>query len=146
MNRKLLFYWTSVLLLSGVMGASLFLRAPHVSSNEAFAILLLSILAIIAESLGFVLPNSARGSIAFIPYLASALVVPSWPTVVGVILVKTITELTRRGKLGLMLLNVALHVLTVSGAIWVYLLLGGRGLLTASTSSLLLATLSWSIP
>lgn len=146
MNRKLLFYWITVLVLSAAGGATLYLRAPHFGSNEAFAILLLSVLAIIAELLGFVLPNSARGSIAFIPYLASALVVPSWPTVIGVILVKTVAEVARRGKLSLMILNVALHVLTVSGAIWVYLLLGGRGLLTAPTSSLLVVTLSWSVP
>ena len=46
--------------------------------------LILSTLAIAGEMLGFMLPRSAAGSIAFIPYFASAIVVPGWPSVLFV--------------------------------------------------------------
>jgi putative nucleotidyltransferase with HDIG domain len=146
MNRKLLIYRTIVVGAALVGAAVMFTRSPRPTPNDLFAILLLSVLAIIAELLGFVLPNSARGSIAFIPYLASALVVPSWPTIAGVALVKILAETARRIKTGLALLNVALHVVTVGGAIWVYTLLGGHSLLSSHEPSLLSATLSYGLP
>jgi putative nucleotidyltransferase with HDIG domain len=146
MNRKLWLYRTAVLAVAIGSAIALFLRSPRASTEEFFAILLLSILAIIAELLGFVLPNSARGSIAFIPYLASALVVPSWPTIAGVAVVKALVESSRRSKFSLLVLNVSLHVLTVSGAIWVYLVLGGHSLLLAPTAPLVVATLRSSVP
>jgi putative nucleotidyltransferase with HDIG domain len=146
MNRKLWLYRAFVFSAALISCAALFLRARQVSSEEVFAISLLSVLAIVAELLGFVLPNSARGSIAFIPYLACSLVVPSWATIAGVVLVKTLIEATNRNKISSGLLNVALHALTVSGAIWLYTLLGGRSLLLAPEASLLKATLTSSIP
>jgi putative nucleotidyltransferase with HDIG domain len=146
MIRKLWLYQAAILIAALVSGVALYSRAPRATHEDLFAILLLSVLAVVAEILGFVLPNSARGSIAFIPYLASVLVVPSWPTVVGVVIVKILVEATRRSRVSLTLLNVALHALTVSGAIWVYTLLGGQSLLASRGNSLLLATLSSSVP
>jgi putative nucleotidyltransferase with HDIG domain len=146
MNRRLWIYELAILVAAVGSALGLFLRSPHYTSADLFAILLLSILATVAELLGFVLPNSARGSIAFIPYLASALVVPSWPTILGVAIVKAIVEAIRRSNFSLTLLNVALHVLSVSSAIWVYVLLGGQSLLVGHPESLLASTLRVGIP
>ena len=146
MNRKLWVYQITVFGLALASGIALFAGSPRVTSPELFAVLLLSVLAVVAELLGFVMPNSARGSIAFIPYLASALVVPSWPTIVGVVGVKALVEATRRSKLSVTALNVALHAFAVSGAIWVYSFFGGRSLLLAPEASLLAATLRYSVP
>src|SRR5437867_13047106 len=117
MNRKLGLYRTAIAIAALTSGLGLFFRAPVVTREDFFAILLWSVLAIVAELLGFVLPNSARGSIAFIPYLACALVVPSWSTIIGVVVVKALVEATNRNKISSSLLNVALHALSVSGAI-----------------------------
>src|SRR5438045_6564830 len=130
MNRKLWLFQTGVLSAALISGIALFAYSPRPGSGDIFAVLLLSILAVVAELLGFVLPNSARGSIAFIPYLACALVVPSWSTIIGVVVVKALVEATNRNKISSSLLNVALHALSVSGAIWVYTMLGGRSLLS----------------
>ena len=146
MNRKLLFYNVTVFGVAAGIAISLYARDPHVTSAEMFAVLLLSVLATIAELLAFVLPNSARGSIAFIPYLASALVVPSWLTIVGVVVVKALVEAVRKIPLRLAILNIALHVLAVGGAVWVFTLLRGHGLLEGRSDSLLAATLSSGIP
>lgn len=146
MNRKVLFYRIAMISASAASGSALLLHSAGVSRVEIFAILLLSILAVVAELLAVVLPNSARGSIAFIPYLAAALVVPSWPTVLAVAAVKALVETVRRSDPVRALLNVALHVLTVSSAIWVYTLLGGSSLLLVGEGSLLSATLAVGIP
>ena len=71
MNRKLwLYQGIRLQRRTDQLRRSLLARARKYRSEEVFAISLLSVLAIVAELLGFVLPNSARGSIAFIPYLA----------------------------------------------------------------------------
>src|SRR5690348_2799299 len=146
MNRKLLLYRLCMVCASLASGSALFLSSGRVTREDVLAILLLSILAVIAELLAVVLPNSARGSIAFIPYLAAALVVPSWPTVLAVAAVKALVEAVRRSEPVRALLNVALHVLTVSSAIWVYTFLGGRSLLSTGHGSLLSATVAVGFP
>lgn len=125
---------------------ALYMRAAPIAHEEILAIVLLSVLAVVAELLAFALPNSARGSIAFIPYVAAALVVPNWATVAGVAIVKAIVESVRRSKPGTALINVVLHALTVSSAIWVYTLLGGESLLAKGTISLLNATVTAGLP
>ena len=140
MNRKLLLYHLTVFGAAVASAIALYMRDPHVTSMELFAVLLLSVLATIAELLAFVLPNSARGSIAFIPYLASALVVPSWPTIVGVATVKALVGAAQKSRLSITLLNIALHVLAVGGAICIYAFLGGHSLLEGRSDSLLTAT------
>lgn len=140
MDRRLPLYRTAIILAAVASASALFVRAPGCTAEEAVAILLLSILAIVAELLAVVLPNSARGSIAFIPYLAAALVVPGWPTVLGVACVKAVVEAVRRDKLMISLLNIALHALTVSAGVWVYVFLGGKSLLLVRSLSLLAVT------
>lgn len=146
MNRKLLLYHFTVFGAAAASGIALYVHDPHVTSTELFAVLLLSVLATIAELLAFVLPNSARGSIAFIPYLACALAVSSWPTLVGVAVVKALAEAARKSRISITLLNIALHVLAVGGAIWIYTFLGGHSLLEGQSDSLLKATLTSGIP
>jgi len=145
MNRKLWLYRTTVIALALTSGIALYLRSPHVTSEQLFAILLLSVLAVVAELLGFLLPNSARGSIAFIPYLACALVVPAWATVAAVVVVRALVEVTHRSRISSSFLNIGLHALTVSGAIWVYGLFGGQALLSMRSATLLQASMSSSL-
>ncbi|HEY7234801.1 MAG TPA: HD domain-containing phosphohydrolase [Gemmatimonadaceae bacterium] len=142
MNRKLILYRTATICFAVFTATALYVRAEHVSRADLSAIVLLSVLAVIAELLAFAMPNSARGSIAFIPYLAAALVVPTWATVAGVAVVKAVVETVRRSKPVVALMNIALHGFTVCCAIWVYLALGGTSLLAPESSSLLSATRS----
>lgn len=146
MNRKLILYRALVVGAALISAAALYLRSETVSRGDLFAIVLLSALAVVAELLAFVMPNSARGSIAFIPYLAAALIVPTWGTVAGVAVVKAIVETVRRSRAGTAVMNIALHGLTVSGAIWVYVSLGGQSLLAPQSSSLLAATRLFGFP
>src|SRR5436309_12923725 len=58
--------------------------------------LLLCVLAIAGELLPFALPQSATGTIGFIPYFAAAILVPSWASVASVALVSALLELWYR--------------------------------------------------
>ena len=146
MNRKLLMYHATVLAAAAGSTVALYLRSPRYRAEDLSAILLLSVLAIVAELLAFALPNSARGSIAFIPYLAAALTVPTWTTVIAVLAVKVLVHSVRRISLGATLFNLGLGTLTVSSAIWVYEILGGTPLLSVPAASLVSATVSVGAP
>jgi len=87
-------------------------------------------LAVVAELLAYVLPQSAAGSLGFIPYFAAAIVVPSWPSVVCVIIVKGALELIARRAPIKAVLNVSAHALMELVAISLYLSLGGVALLS----------------
>ena len=146
MNRKLSIYGAVVICVGLGSTLGLYFRSPVFKSSDLFAILLLSVLAVVAELLAFMLPNSARGSIAFIPYLAAALTVPTWATVLAVILVKALVEMIRRSSVRTTFFNLGLSAFTVSSAIWVYSLLGGRSLLFPQSQSLFAATVTDGFP
>lgn len=116
---------------------ALYLVAPIVPNEAVRALILLSFLAILAEALGLVLPNSARGSLAFIPYLASAVISPSWAAVLAVASVKCIFDISRRQEKSAVAFNATQHALTLSAAIWTFRILGGQSLLALSRQSFL---------
>ena len=112
-----------------VLGAYLMYRAAPMAVPSMFSdALILCGLAIAAELLSFLLPRSATGSIGFIPYLAAAIVVPGWPSVVSVMIVKAAAEISRRRAPIKATLNVASHGAMEVVAVSTYLALGGVGL------------------
>jgi putative nucleotidyltransferase with HDIG domain len=111
---------------------------PEVAQAQVVAIFVLSALGVVAELLAYTLSQSATasGSIAFIPYLATVLIVPSWLAVAAVVGVKCITELSIRRQRIKGVFNILTHALTMSLAIGVFLSLGGESLLGHSGASL----------
>jgi putative nucleotidyltransferase with HDIG domain len=104
------------------------------------SILLLSALALIAEYLAFALPRAARGSVAFIPYMAAVVVAPMWPTPLAIAAVRAIADLVSRRQAIKVTYNAAVYATSISVAILVYRGLGGTSLLAQSASSLYEAT------
>jgi HD-GYP domain-containing protein (c-di-GMP phosphodiesterase class II) len=115
-------------LLAVVGIAILYSHSPSVPQAMVSDALILCALAIAAELFRFFLPASATGSIGFIPYFAAAIVVPAWPSVACVVLVKSIVELWQRRAPIKALLNVSSHAIMELVAVATYLLLGGIGL------------------
>jgi hypothetical protein len=140
MNRKLALYVASISVLAFTCASVLRMQSPGIDHASLVAIALLSILAMVAELLAFVLPNSARGSIAFIPYLAAAVVVPSWTAIVAIVVVRAIVETVRRVNAQVAVFNVAQHALTLCVAILVFRGFGGTSLLAMPESSFVRAT------
>jgi putative nucleotidyltransferase with HDIG domain len=136
MRNRTHYYVASVGLLGVVSASLLYRHAPGIGIDEAVAILVLGALALAGDMLGYLLPRSAIGSLAFIPLFAAALLVPTWPSVVMVACVRLIVEAAAHREKEKGAFNVAQSALAMSVAIWVYLALGGRPLLGMADGAL----------
>lgn len=114
---------------AALLGAWLLYRAaPAVPAALLTDIFVLSALAVTGEVLGFWLPGAAVGSFGFIAYFAAAIIVPRWPTVVAVALVKAVAELWSRRPPLKAILNVSAHTIGELIVIVIYTGLGGASL------------------
>lgn len=108
-------------------GWLLFRASPVLPRTMLTDALLLCGLAVTAELLGYWLPL-AIGSFGFIAYFASAIIVPAWPSVLAVVLVKGVAELWSRRPVLKTILNVSAHAIAELIVVALYLVLGGAGL------------------
>jgi putative nucleotidyltransferase with HDIG domain len=113
---------------------------PRASAGETSAVLLLCALAVVAEVLTFLLPNSAHGSIGFIAYLAAVLISPSITTIGFATALKLLVEIAQRRDSLKKSFNIAQFAITLTLAVLAYRTLGGRTLLDLGDRSLLAAT------
>jgi hypothetical protein len=122
---------------TAALGAALllFYSDRSVTTASVSAVALLCTLALIAEAMSFVMSRSLAGSIAFIPYLAAAIVAPSWTALVGVSCVRLLVD--RKLEPIKALFNISAHGLTFASTVLVYKGLGGVSLLSLHGHSLL---------
>jgi putative nucleotidyltransferase with HDIG domain len=114
-----------------ICGGLILLRfAPSVPADGMGTLATLAFLALTAELLAFVLPRGARGSIAFIPYIATVLLVPSFAALVTIAVCKAIAEFAGKRERLRQVFNVAQLTVTISATILVFRALGGVSLLT----------------
>src|SRR5437773_4473725 len=121
-------YLASVTLGALVCAAVLYWSDPTVPAQSIGAVVVLSTLALFAEALVLVMPNSVLGSVAFIPYLATALVVPNWIALIGVVVVRFSVDLASRRPAYAVIFNVGQHAVTFASAVLVFRVLGGQGM------------------
>jgi putative nucleotidyltransferase with HDIG domain len=140
MRKRQFWFACVVLILAIAAGAAVVSRSLPLQRNGWHAILILGGLAVVADMLAFLLPHGARGSIAFIPYLASVLIVPHWSALVVIASVTGVMLLSRRVQLEELVFNVAQQTLTLAIAILVYEGLGGESFLSLSGASLAMVT------
>ena len=120
-----------VLLVCGaaaISGLAVYAMLPSLRAS-VLDLALLSVLALVGETLSILLPRSASGAMGFIPYFALALVVPSWQSVAAVGIVKSVAEVWARREPIKAIFNVSSHVIMEAVAIGLYLALGGRTLI-----------------
>ncbi|MEX2178764.1 MAG: HD-GYP domain-containing protein [Gemmatimonadaceae bacterium] len=125
---------------------ALYLSESAIPSGAIKAVILLSALALVAEALALLMPNSVTGSIAFIPYLATALIVPNWIAMVGVIAVRVAAELLSKRALTSAIFNIAQQAVTFACAVLVYRLAGGESLAAYAGIPLAQVTLTNGLP
>lgn len=99
---------------------------PSVEGGDLRAALFFAAIGLVAQVMAFKLPSSAAGSIAFVPYLAAALVAPSILTVGVVTGCVSLAEVYRRAAFHKALFNIAQHCVAIASAILTYRLLGGE--------------------
>lgn len=142
MNNRVNLYVGSVCIAAIACGIALFASSGSVSSSEVSAIAVLAIMAAIAEFLTFGLPRTSQGSLAFIPYLAAVMVVPSWATVAAATGVKLLSELASKREWPKRSFNVAQLTISLACAIAIYRVFGGEGMLSDNVQSLAATTRS----
>ena len=126
MSRKLATY-ISFIVAAAVVAAWCVASLPGSTEGGAVrAALCFAGIGLVAQAMAFRLPSSAAGSIAFVPYLAAALVAPSWVTVTIVTGCVTLAELHRKAALAKGVFNIAQHCFAIASAILAYRLLGGQ--------------------
>jgi hypothetical protein len=141
MRKATLFYIVAVIAFAGMAMAVLYKVAPALAPGSAVAVALLSVLAILAEVLSFLLPRAAaRGSIAIVPYLAMAILVPNWLAIVALVVVKTIMGAANRIAIHKAVFNVGQMAFSLSVAILAFRALGGQSLLEIRPATLLNVT------
>jgi putative nucleotidyltransferase with HDIG domain len=138
MRLRQFWFACAIGLLAIAAGVAVVANSPAMPPDGVRAVLILGALAIVAEMLAFLLPHGARGSIAFIPYLASVLIVPHWSALIVIASVSGLMLFSRKVGAEELVFNVAQETLTLAVAILVYEGLGGESflLLPASLASL----------
>ncbi|MEO8620711.1 MAG: HD-GYP domain-containing protein [bacterium] len=126
--------------------AALWHWAPPASDFSIGTIGTLAVLALIAELMGFLLPKGATGSISFIPYMATLVLVPNFAALAAVGGANAIAQIAQRrgGLKGLF--NAAQIVVSYAIAIEVFRLLGGRSLLELRALPLSTITIIIGVP
>lgn len=137
MRKAVAVYVASVIGFALLCVAILYFIAPSIPRGSTNAVLLLTALAITAEILVYLLPRSTRGSIAIVPYLTMAVLVPSWISVAAIVAVKTLTESLARIETYKKAFNIAQLGASISIAIFVFRGLGGISLVEIQPPTLL---------
>jgi putative nucleotidyltransferase with HDIG domain len=106
----------------------------------------LAALALTAELLAYLMPRGATGSIAFIPYLATVLLVPDYSALMAIVAGCVIAQIARQRTLLKFAFNCAQVTLTYAGAITAYHYLGGVSFFDLRAGTVAEATLSVGIP
>ena len=132
MQLRVKIYVFTVVVLAFAASLIVYRTAPAITGAALPDALLLCSLAVAGELLSFVLPYNASGTIGYIPYFAAAVLVPGWPSVVGVLVVRLAMESISRRAAIKKTLNVSSYVLMEATAILAYSRFGGIGLLHAA--------------
>jgi putative nucleotidyltransferase with HDIG domain len=127
-------------------GFFLYRSTPPIQADGLGTLATLACLALTAELLAFVLPRGARGSIAFIPYIATVLLVPNFAALVTIALSKAISEFAGKRERVRQIFNVAQLSVTICATILVYRALGGQSLLALKGMTIQEITLSVGAP
>ena len=129
MKQRKLWFACGVAVLAALAVWAVIHDSPALPPGGIRAVILLGGLAVVAEMLAFLLPHGARGSIAFIPYLASVLIVPHWSALITIAVVAAVMLASRHVRGEELIFNVAQQALTLAIAILVYEGLGGKSFL-----------------
>ena len=119
---------------------------PGAVGWDASTIFVLTGLALTAELMGFLLPRGASGSISFIPYMTTVLLVPNAMALVVVLLARTISEAARKTGLQKLIFNCSQLLLAYGLALSAYRILGGQSLFQLTELSVAKVTLVAGLP
>lgn len=130
MDKRVSLYVAVTALAATAAVSWLYMVAPEVESQHLIAAVSFSALGVLAHALKHQLPTGALGSIAFIPFLATVLLAPSWVAAVATGAAVLVVEVVSKKSPLKVVFNVSQHALAVAVAAGLYAALGGTSLLS----------------
>jgi len=146
MNRRATVYTIGVTLLAFLCVSVAFVTQSTPTGNATATVLVLSGFTLVAELLGFLLPNAAVGSVGFIANLACVLIVPSWVTIAAAMVVRLVSEVCLRRTIRKAIFNIALFGVTIGAAVLAFWLFRGHSLADYAGGRLVSATSALGLP
>ena len=135
-NRTVL-YIAAVSVCAVLLNGALFLLAPDVQSTEIRAVLWMTVIGMFVHVLTFRLPRSGTESIAFIPFLAAALIAPTWIATLAAISSILFAAIAQRASPIKVFFNVMQTLFAIGAATLAYRAVGGTSLLMSPSMPLL---------
>lgn len=127
-----------VLAASAVVGAIVYLSAPHASPEQARAAVSFALLGVVFQIVAYrKASKGAAGSIAFLPFLAAVVSSPNWVALAACGSAMAVCEILGRRAPIKAVFNVSQLVLSAGVSVLAYQSLGGTSVLNYSSASLL---------
>ncbi|MBA2685479.1 MAG: HD-GYP domain-containing protein [Chthoniobacterales bacterium] len=122
-------YITAVGICAVLLNGVLFLHDQYVKPEELRAVICMAAIGMFVHVLTFRLPRSSHGSIAFIPFLAAAIIVPSWIAALTAISSIVVAEVAQKSSRPKALFNILQTACAIGAATLVFRMVGGTSLL-----------------
>ncbi|HEX6964741.1 MAG TPA: HD-GYP domain-containing protein [Gemmatimonadaceae bacterium] len=146
MTKQIAAYVTGAICCAAIAFAVTFVM-PAIPVEAPWGMLLaLALLGVLAEVLMLLLPTNAAMSIAAVPFLAAALISPTWRAVALVAGAMAASQLLHRRQLIKGAFNVAQTTIAISAAVLAYRAVGGKSLITFGSLSFIDVTAASGIP
>ena len=99
----------------GAVASGMLLRTPASAfpEEELTAVVVLGVLALVAELLAFIMPRGVVGSNSAMPILAGVMISPSWYSVMSMVVVVGVAESNRKSEFPKAVFNIAQYGLSV---------------------------------
>jgi putative nucleotidyltransferase with HDIG domain len=133
-------------IVAALASAGLWYAAPPADDWTIGTVATLAALALMGELMGFILPRGASGSIAFIPYMTTVLLVPNFAALAAIAAARILSEVAKRREAVKLVFNTAQLLLAYAIAIIVYRLLGGHSLFDLRSLSVAEVTVAIGLP
>jgi uncharacterized domain HDIG len=117
-----------------------------VDAGSTGTVITLALLALTAESLGFLLPRGASGAMSFVPYMTAVLLMPNASALIAIGSARIVTQLARRKGVANFVFNLSQLLVSYSFAIFVYRGLGGVSLFQLKAHNVADVTLAVGLP
>jgi putative nucleotidyltransferase with HDIG domain len=143
MNTKSFVTLTFALAIAAVTALSLY--AP-VDDGSLTTVITLAMLALTAESMGFLLPRGATGAMSFIPYMTAVLLMPNASAIIAIGSARAVAEVAKRKGGTKFVFNISQLVVSYAIAILVYRTLGGVSLFALKDKNVAEVTLAVGLP
>jgi signal transduction histidine kinase len=137
MSNRTVLYIVAVSICAVLLNGALFLVAPVVRVEEVQAVFWMAIIGLFVHALTFRLPRSGTESIAFIPFLAAALIVPTWIAAMTAVISILLAAIAKRSSPIKAFFNVMQTSFAIALATLLYRAVGGISLLSSPSIQLL---------